>query len=164
MDRSRPAAADIPHDDTAAGGPAIRDADEIAARVTADEVAADEARARYRAQAMPPLEPDARIAPLLKPDERVVAVRRFAVFDRRQPDPGPDGPAGLGGDLYVTSRRLVLIGRLTLSIDLTEIEEAVLSGERLLLVLSDGQGVTLDIAQPRLLRVELAAARADAGR
>ena len=96
------------------GALALRDAAEIVARAAADEAAADQARERYRTRAMPALEPDARIAPLLGPDEHVLAVRRSAMLDRRQPPPGSDAPAGLAGDLYVTSRRLVLVGRLTL--------------------------------------------------
>ena len=46
--------------------------------------------------------------------------------------------------------------------DLSEIDDVVLSGERLLLVLRGGQGVSIDAPQPRLLRVEIAAARAAA--
>ena len=38
----------------------------------------------------------------------------------------------------------------------------MLSGEQLMLLLRDGQGLTLEVPQPRLLRVELAAARATA--
>lgn len=36
----------------------------------------------------------------------------------------------------------------------------MLSGEQLLLVMRGGQGAALSVAQPRLLRVEIAAARA----
>lgn len=142
------------------GAPALRVAAAILARATADEAAADAARERYRTQGMPPHDADERIAPLLLPDERVVAQRRAVAFDRRRPVGDSDAHAGVGGQLYVTSRRLVLVGRLTLSFELTEIEEAVLSGERLLLVFHDGTGVALDTEQPRLLRVEIAAARA----
>ncbi len=138
----------------------MRDAAEILARVSADEVAADRARERYRVDEMPALEPDARIAPLLGSHECVLAVRRSAQLDRRQPIPRPDAPLGLAGDLYLTSRRLVLVGRQVLSFDLGEIEEIGVSGERLLLVMSGGAGVSLDVEQPRLLRVEIATARA----
>ena len=144
------------------GAAALRDAAGILARAEADEAAADRARARYRRQAMAALVPDVHIAPLLTSDEQVLAVRRSALLDRRQPHAGSDAPGGLAGDLYLTSRRLVLVGRLTLSFDLDEIEEALLSGERLLLVLRGGQGASLAVAQPRLLRVEIAAARASA--
>jgi hypothetical protein len=145
-----------------AGAPALRDAAEILARAQADEAAADEARDRYRMQPMAALEPDARIEPLLCPGERVLAVRRSALLDRRQPVLGSEAPSGLAGDLYLTSRRLVLVGRHTLSIDLDEIEEAMLSGDQFLLVMRGGQGAALGVAQPRLLRVEIAAARASA--
>ncbi len=139
---------------------ALRDAAEILARTQADEAAADEARARYRTEAMPTLSPDARITPLLLPGEVVLAVRRSAMLERRQPAAGSGVPAGLAGDLYLTSRRLVLVGRHTLAFDLEEIEEAMLAGERVLLVLRDGKGASLDVDRPRLLRVELAVARA----
>ena len=155
----RHAAASRAPGDTRADNPAIRDAAEIVARAAADEAAADQAREAYRARAMPALEPDPRIAPLLGPDEHVLAVRRSAMLDRRQAPPRSEASTELAGDLYVTSRRLVLVGRLTLSFHLTEIEEAMLSGERLLLVMPGGQGASLDVAQPRLLRVEIAAAR-----
>ena len=139
--------------------PALRDAAEILARAMADEAAADEARDRYRTEPLATFAPDARVAPLLGSGECLVAVRRSAVFDRRQPVLGSDVPTGLGGDLYLTTRRLILIGRLTLAFELDEIEDAMLSGERLLLVMKGGQGLSLDVAWPRLLRVEIAAAR-----
>ena len=61
--------------------------------------------------------------------------------------------------LSVTSRRLLLTGRVRLSIGLDEIGEILMAGGRLLLVLRGGQGVALEVAYPRLLRVEIAAAR-----
>ena len=157
--------------DTAPGGaprgagaaaPSVRDASAIIARVHADEKAASQARDLYRTQRMQALEPDAGIAPLLAPEEQVLAVRHGAVFDRRQSTAGTDVRIGLNGSLYVTSQRLVLIGRLTLSFDLDDIEETVLSGEQLLLVMRDGTGVSLEVGQPRLLRVEIGTARAAA--
>jgi hypothetical protein len=141
------------------GAPALRDAAQILADAEVDEAASDQARERYRTQPMATLEPDPRIAPLLAPGERVVAVRRSAVLDRRQPVLGSDAPTGLTGDLYLTSRRLVLVGRYTLSFDLEAIEEAMLSGEQLLLVMRDGEGASLGVTQPRLMRVEIAATR-----
>jgi len=141
------------------GAPVLRDADEILVRAAADENAADEARERYRTEPMALLEADDRIAPLLAPGEDVVAVRRSAVLERREVPPGAEGPMGLVGDLYLTSRRLVLVGRRTVSFDLGEIAEAMLAGDQLLLVMRDGQGASLGVAQPRLLRVEIAAAR-----
>jgi hypothetical protein len=149
-----------PRDTRAEGEPAVRDAAEILARVAADEAAADEARERYRGELMISIDPDPRIAAVLGPGEKVVAIRHSAYLERRESRPEPDTPAGLAGELCVTSRRLVLLGRIRWSIDLEEIEEAGLSGERLLLVMRDGKGVWLEAAQPRLLRVEIATARA----
>jgi hypothetical protein len=140
----------------------LADAAVIAQRAAADQAAADEARVRFRREGLPVLAPDERIAPLLDPDECLVAIRHAALLDRREPSPGTRFTPGVAGDLYVTSRRLVLIGRLTLSVELEAIEDAVLSGERLLLVLHEGHGVALQVAQPRLLWVEIAAARASA--
>jgi len=149
-------------EDAMADEPAIRDAAAILARAAADEEAADQARDRYRTRPMIVLEPDERIAPLLATGEQVVAVRHGAVFDRRQSVPGSRVPIGVAGDLYVTSRRIVLVGRVILSLGLEEIEEVGLSGERLLLILRTGSSVTVEIGQPSLLRVEIGAARASA--
>ena len=159
-----PSSPSVPGDDASAlcDALALRDAADILARAAADEAAADAARERYRTGPLPTLAPDARVAPVLRPGERVVAVRRSALFDRRQPVLGSDIPTGLGGDLYLTTRRLILAGRLTLAFELDEIEDVMLSGERLLLVMKGGQGLSLDVGQPRLLRVEVAAARASA--
>ena len=164
MDHSERPGAPIPAGarDRDEPAPALADAGDIVERAAADEAAADEARLRFRREGLPALPPDARIAPLLEPDERVVAVRHAALLERREPAPGTRLTPGVAGELYVTSRRLVLIGRVTLSFELETIADAVLSGERLLLVLHDGHGVALQVAGPRLLAVEIAAARGSA--
>lgn len=149
-------------DDPRADAPAVRDAAAILGRAAADEAAAGEARERYRVQPLLALEPDARIAPLLARDEPLFAVRRSVILDRHPSRSGPDLPLGVGGDLYLTAKRLVLLGRVPVSIDLNEIEEAGLSGERLLIVMRSGSSVALDVAEPRLLRVEIGCARAAA--
>ena len=141
---------------------ALGDAGDIVARAAADEAAADAARARFRRQGLPALAPDERIEPLLEPGELLVAVRHAALLERRDPSPGERLTTGVAGELYVTSRRLVLVGRLTLSVELAAIADAVVSGERLLLVLRDGHGVALQVAGPHRLWVEIAAARASA--
>jgi hypothetical protein len=158
---SKAAPGSPPHDKRA-DAPSVRDAAEILARATADEAAAGQARARYRTQRMPVLEPDARIAPMLASDEHVLAVRRSVMLDRHPSRSWPDLPAGVGGDLYLTGRRLLFLGRVSQAFDLDEIEEVGLSGEHLLLVLRTGSSVALDVAGPRLLRVEIGSARAAA--
>ena len=148
-------------------GAALRDAGDIRAPELSDEAAADEAaaaeaRRRFRAEGMPPLAPDTPIAPLLAPGERLFGIHRGVRFDRRQPEPGLRVEPRLAGDLYVTSGRLVLIGRQTLSFELAAIEDAVVSPGRLLLVFRDGQGLTLGVERPRVLWVEIATSRARA--
>jgi hypothetical protein len=77
------------------------------------------------------------------------------------------GTESLSGRLYLTSTRLVLLGRPTadgpveseLSVALGDIEELAVVGERLLVSLADGTGITIDAGRPRLLRVQIAAAR-----
>lgn len=142
--------------------PAVRDAAAIVARATADALAASEARERYAAEPMAPLEADPCVAAILGPDEQVLAVRHAATFDRRHALRGSGTPLGLAGDLYVTTLRIVLIGRVVVSIRHGEVEEIGVSGERLLLVLRDGSCVSVQTPQPRLLRVEIGAARAAA--
>lgn len=126
-----------------------------------DEDAAAEARLRYRREPMQPIEEDATIAPLLWPGERLLSVRHGAILDRRHGRAGCRD-TGLLGDLYLTSARLIHIGRLMLAFRLDKVDEAVLSGDTLLLVLAEGVGISLVVDAPRLLRVEIATARAAA--
>jgi hypothetical protein len=139
-------------------GVTLRDADEMLERAAADEMAANAARERLLLQPMADLDPDPQIAPLLAEDERVLAVRHAAMLDRRMP--ASSAPPGLAGDFYVTSRRAILVGHVTVALALEDIEDVILSGERLLLAMRDGGGLRLDVAHPRVLRVEIAAARA----
>jgi hypothetical protein len=163
-------------DDSA--NPALRDASEILARAASDETAAIEARARYRSEGLPAVEPDPEIALRLRAGEGVVEVRAGAMLGRAL-GAGEDGESAGGlargetqaGRLYLTTSRLVLLTRpsdspdvLELSVDLADIEELALVGERLLVSLADGSGLTIDAGRPRLLRVQVAAARAAARR
>ncbi len=125
-----------------------------------DDAAAHAARHRYRSQGITAMEPDERISPLLAADEQLLAVRRAAGLDRRQPAGTQCG--GLRGDLYVTSVRIVHVGTPPVAYGLDEIREAAVSEERLLLLMRDGACVALAVDQPRLLRVQIAAARSAA--
>jgi hypothetical protein len=129
------------------------------------ELATSESRERRRGArvGVTELEPDARMAELLLPGEDVVALRRPAVLDRREPPVGGGrwpGCPGLSGDLYVTSRRLVHVGRAVVEYDLDGIREAVVSAGRLLLTLGNGEGIILHVDEPGPLRVEMGRARA----
>lgn len=149
-------------DDAPRSSPALRDADAILDRAARDEAAALEARERYRGGEMEPLEPDARIAGLLLPGEKVLAVGRDALLDRREPPlggaPCPVGQ-GLAGDLYVTSARLVHVGRTVVEFDLDALRDVEISAERLLLILRNGAGIAIEVDRPRLLRVQIGVAR-----
>lgn len=59
--------------------------------------------------------------------------------------------------MYLTSRRIIHLGQVIVTVQLTDIVETSLAGERLLLTLRDGEGFTLDLDRPRLLRAEMAA-------
>ena len=125
----------------------------------ADRAASDRARSRYRRASMATIEPDVAIAPLLCPGEHVHAMRQGAMFELREPlDSATVNRCG-AGDLYLTSRRVVVLSRPELEIELKWIREIGLAGDRLLLTLADGSGVCLVVPGPRLLRVEISAAR-----
>ena len=134
-------------------GPALRDAAAIAERAAADEAAASAARDRFVSAPVPVIETDERVSPHLLPNEEVRGLRRHAILRA----PGDDRALGYGGTLYLTSRRLVHLGQVIVTVQLTDIMETSLAGERLLLTLRDGEGLALDLDQPRLMRAELAA-------
>ena len=76
-----------------------------------------------------------------------------------------NGTLPMGGSLYLTSDRLVHIGEARHEVALEAIEETAVALERLLLLdLTDGSDLAIEVDQPRLLRVQLAAARANARR
>jgi hypothetical protein len=136
---------------------------EIEARahlIDTDEAAASEARLRYKTHGIEPIEPDDSIRCLLMPGEQLLATRRGVALDRRAQAAFAGPPGSVWGDLYVTSARLIHIGGAVVSFDLDDIEDAPMADDRLLLLLADGVGLSLDADRPRLLRVQIAAARA----
>jgi len=135
-------------------GPALRDATAAARRATNDEADAADARARFRESPIPTIEPDEAIAAHLGQDEGLHSARRSAILSV----PGGDRALGYGGTLYLTSRRLLHLGQVMVTVQLTDIVETSLAGERLLLALRDGEGMAFDLDRPRLLRAEIAAA------
>ncbi len=125
-----------------------------------DARAAARARASFRAGLELAVTPDARIHDLLEPGERLLATRRGVRLERRQSGIA-DAPTG---DLYVTSQRLLLLGRHPVTLGLCEIEDATIIGERLVLLLRGGVAASIETGRPRLLRVQIAAARSMAMR
>jgi len=162
---------------------ALRDATDIVARTAADEADAIAARERYRNEGLPAIEPDPEIRARLRANEELVEMRPGAMVGRALLA-GVGGVAGeggagtapsaaqavaesLSGRLYLTTARLILLVRpadrptdTELSVGLGDIEELACVGERLLVSLADGTGLTIDAGRPRLLRVQIAAARA----
>jgi hypothetical protein len=136
----------------------VRDAGTIEGS-NADRAEADLARARYHSASMDTLEPDEAITPVLCPGERVLAVRRSVVLEFRELLAGSTVDGCRAGDLYLTSRRLLVQAHPVLSVELERIEEIVVAGNQLLLTLVDGSGVRLVVTGPRLLRVQISAAR-----
>jgi len=104
--------------------------------------------------------PDARIQHLLEPGEVVVAVRHAVVADSRAAADGAGVPPGVSGDLYLTSDRLIFAGGVFVAYPLGDVFEAVVAGEDVLLVMRDGVGLRVAVEEPRLFRVQIAAARA----
>lgn len=124
---------------------------------SADEASADEARQRLREYGIVAIEPDDRIGVLLAPGEKVVAVRRSVLLEHHQGS--GEAAGGVAGDLYVTTRRLVHLGALQVAYGLCEIRDAVEAPGALRLIVGEDRGIQMSVPDPRVLRVEIAAAR-----
>ncbi len=131
-------------------GPALRDAVAGAHRAAEDE--AEAALARYHDGPLPAVEPDEHIVGHLTSGESVHDLRTRAILT----GPGGESALGYGGSVYLTSRRLVHLGQVMVTVLLTDILETSLAGERLLLTLPEGQGLSLDIDGPCVLRAQMA--------
>lgn len=125
--------------------------------VSADEASASEARRRLRAEGIVAIEPDERIGVLLAPGEQVFAVRRAVLLERRMDY--HVAAEGLQGDLYVTTCRIVHLGKVPVEVPLVAIREAVVAAGALRLVVGDGRGVEIRTSDPWVLRVQIAAVR-----
>jgi hypothetical protein len=140
---------------------AVRDARLIANSIAQDEADSDAARLRYQTDGLPVVESETGFTPLALPGEVLHALRENALLERTLPD-APE-PSPQAGTLYLSSERLVHVGALTTSIQLGKIEEMSVALQRLLLIqLDDGTHLAIDTDQPRLLRVQVAAALAAA--
>lgn len=138
-----------------ADDPALSDPRAIAARA-ADEAAADAERRRLAREPLPVLEEHPEQVFQVWPDEVIHVERRTAMVER-----GQDVPPSVG-TLYLTSRRLVHVGSEAVEeIELERISNlAVALDRRLLIEIADGSDLAIEIEGPRLLRVQVAAARA----
>jgi len=136
------------------GGPGVRDAEEILIRAREDEREAFDARVRYRAEGLPSIDPVGQLAEHIRPGETVYLERPSSVVSPQRGDATDD----FAGSLYLTSQRILLLGHTPFEVGLDQIDELALAGERLLVTLADGTGLSIDGARPRLLRVQIAAA------
>ena len=138
-------------------GAAVRDAQNIAERIAEDEAAADEARQAYQAGGLPAIEPDADAGAILQPEEQLHAIHASALLEEAPLLDEVVQPRG--GTLYLTSERLVHTATEATEVPLPEIEEMAIALERLVLIRRrNGSDLALEVDQPRLLRVQLAAA------
>ena len=120
-----------------------------------DETAADVARDGLRLQGAVPIEPDAPIAVMLAPGERLLTVRHMARVELLA---GSDVSPALGGSLYLTDRRLVVLEP-PLDLPLDDIRDVDIADGELLVLADRSGGVRIRIDDPRVLRVEISAAR-----
>lgn len=125
--------------------------------VAEDEALASAARALYLRQGIASIEPDRRIRSALGRQERLLAVRRPATIHRVALGRGVQ----ISGELAVTTERLILMKRQSVTIAyLDELEDVTLIVGRLEVILTNGDAFAIKAYQPRLLRVQLAAGRA----
>ena len=122
-----------------------------------DEALATAARARYRRDGIIRIEPDGGMRSALGSDEELLAVRQTASIQRLT----DRGQAPMSGRLAITTQRLMLVDEQPLTLAaLDELDDVTLVRDRLLVTLTSGTGFTINVVHPRLLRVELAEARA----
>jgi hypothetical protein len=135
-----------------AGTPdALAGATSVVERIAEDEAAARDERARLETYGLLNLDPQPAIDGL-RDGEIVVDVRQATRVERI-----PAGDTGeITGRLHLTTRRLILSGAAPLEVELSAIEELSLIGERLLVGLGNGGGLSFDIAAPRVFRVRAA--------
>ena len=126
-----------------------------------DAAAARAARSCYAEHGLRCVEPDAALGPLLLTSERVVAASRGVVVHARFEPGSAEGHRCDPGDLYVTTRRIVLVGQRASCLALDTIRDAVVANDRLVLILDGGRAVAVETPRPQLLRAHIAIARAD---
>jgi hypothetical protein len=144
----------LPLPPTSVGEAALRDAQKIADRIAADEVAAVAAQQAYEVDGLPSIEPDEAARSILAPGELLHAIHATALLEAHTS--GEEEALPRGGTLYLTSTRLMHLGGEIAELRLSEIDEVTLALERLVLIrLHDGSDLAIEVDQPRLLRVQL---------
>jgi hypothetical protein len=122
-----------------------------------DEALAAEARARYRTDGISTIEPDGSIRSALWAGEKVLAFRPGASIEHLSQRTA----VPVMGPLAVTTERLLFIDGAPMTLAaLEELDDVTVSTDRLMVMLTSGSGFAISAPQPRLLRVQLAEARA----
>jgi hypothetical protein len=122
-----------------------------------DEAFAAAARSYYRTNGFAILEIDQVIRSALGDDERLLALRKTASIDHRP----RNGSSPWSGLLAITTERLVVVEDVPVTLaGYDEIDDVTLATDRLFVALSSGVGFSIQSCHPRLLRVQLAEARA----
>lgn len=106
--------------------------------------------------------PDHQIKPHLAADEPLLARRTEATLTQVADERGRERNVARGA-LYLTDRRLVHFGASSLAndettVDLLDVTELALSGERLLITLAGPRGLMLDLESPIDFRAQMALA------
>lgn len=126
-----------------------------------DERAAREVRRRVETFGLETIATDELVAPLLGRGEAVVAVRHDAIADPLTGGRSPVSRTTRTGTLYVTTTRVLHIScGAVLDLLLDAMEDAAIVGDRVLLLRRDGRGMVVRVEDPRLLRTQIALARA----
>ncbi len=87
----------------------------------------------------------------------MVAVRRSVSLERRTDC--DESAQGVNGDLYVTTSRIVHLGKVPVVVPIPAIREAVVAAGTVRLIVDGGRGVEIRTSDPRVLRVQIAAVR-----
>src|SRR3954466_6024925 len=136
---------------------ALQGAASVVERIAGGEAKARDERARLDTNAFVGLDPQPAVDGLLE-GELVVDMRQATRVERIL----AEGTGEITGRLHLTTRRLILSGGGLLSVDLSAIEELSLVGERLLVGLTNGDGLCFYVAAPRAFRVRASYAIAQA--
>lgn len=124
--------------------------------VAEDEALAAAARARFRNGRRDGVEADDELRGALDDGEDVVATGDGAVVYN-----GVRGGRRVDGPLAVTTTRLIAVGPPATTIaSLDDMDDAIVATGQLHVTVTDGSGFTVETPYPRLLRVQLAEARA----
>lgn len=123
-----------------------------------DEALAGAARAGYVRDGVVGIVPDDAVRATLATDERLVAIVDIVAVESTS----LDDRAGISGRMAITTDRVIMLdGPAVTLASLDDLDDVTLTSDRLLVSLIGGGGFLIRAALPNLVRVHLAAARAN---